>query len=46
MRHISCNCNFEDINQLIFSFNFLRFRENVHDNKQLSYGNSNPWIAV
>ena len=40
VRYISHDCNFEDINQLIFFFDFLRCREKVHDNKKFSRGNS------
>ena len=39
-RYISHDCNFEDINQLVFFFDFLCCWENVHDNKEFSCGNS------
>ena len=42
MRYISHDCNFEDINQLIFLFDFLCCCEKVNDNKEFSHGNSNP----
>ena len=42
MRHISDDCNFEDINQLIFFFDFLCHCEKVHDSKEFCRGNSKP----
>ena len=42
MRFISHDCNFKDIDQLIFSFDFLCCHEKVHGNKEHSCENSNP----
>ena len=42
VRYISHDCNFEDINQLIFFFDFLHCREKVHDNKKFNRGSSKP----
>ena len=41
MRYIPHDCNFENINQLIFSLNFLHCHEKVYDNKEFSRGKSN-----
>ena len=42
MRYISHDCNFEDTNQLIFLFDFLRSCEKVHDDKEFGCGKSKP----
>ena len=51
MRYISHDCKFEDIKQLVFSFEFLLSLQKVHDNKESNSwkfkrirGNSNPQI--
>ena len=38
----SLDCNFEDINQLLFFFDFVRCPEMVHDNKEFSCENPKP----
>ena len=43
MRYISHDFKFEDIKQLVFSFEFLLSRQKVH-NKEFNRGNSNPLI--
>ena len=45
MRYISHDFKFEDIKQLVFSFEFLLSRQKVHDNKEFNRGNSNPQIV-
>ena len=39
MRYISHDCNFENLNQFIFFFDFLRCCEKVHDDKESSQEN-------
>ena len=41
MRYIPHDCNFKNINQLIFFVDFLWCCEKVHDSKKFSCGNSN-----
>ena len=42
VRYISHDCNFEDIHQLIFFFDFLHCCGKVLDNKIFNCGNPNP----